>query len=213
MSIVDLTGKMPGVIDQGSRPTCLACSASDAHQILYAEIPSLSIESLFHGCAANDREALVEGTTFERLTTVLANQGQPETSVWPYLSEQPHHSEWQPPETDREFFFGKTTLIKPTFTTIQQELEKGRPVIISIRVRDSLLSCMPDTILLSDCGGVVRGQHAVLVVGLNMGGSDTLCIRNSWGSDWGDNGHTNIGRDYLEANVCVAAIISEMEKY
>ncbi len=213
MSIVDLKTKMPGVIDQGPRPTCLACAASDAHQIHYAEIPSLSVEALFHGCAANDREAPITGTTVERIATVLADQGQPEASVWPYLSEQPHHSEWQPPETDSEFFFGKTTLIKPTFTAIQEELKKGRPVIISIRVRDSLLGCVPDTILLSDCGGVVRGLHAVLVVGLNMAGSGTLCIRNSWGIEWGDNGHTNIGRDYLEANVCVAAIVSEMEKH
>ncbi|MGI9363273.1 MAG: C1 family peptidase [Parasphingorhabdus sp.] len=213
MSNVDLTAQMPQVIDQGSRPTCLACAASDAHQILYAKIPSLSIEALFHGCAANDQGALVAGTSVERLATVLANQGQPEASVWPYLNEQPRDGEWHPPETESEFFFGKTTLINPTFTIIQQELEKGRPVIIGMKVRDSLLACVPDSSLLSDCGGVVRGLHAVLVVGFNLGGTDTLFIRNSWGTDWGDNGHTNIGRNYLEANVCVAAIISEMEKH
>lgn len=213
MNAVDLTNRMPAVFDQGTRPTCLACAASDAHQICYPDITSLSVEALFHGCAAIDSEAITTGTTFENLAKVLADQGQPEAFAWPYLAEQPNTVDWRSPSIDSEFFFGHTTLIRPTFSVIQDEINKGRPIVLGMKIRDSLLAYVAEHGLLTDCGGIVRGMHAVLVVGANVGTLETLLIRNSWGVEWGDNGHAIIGRGYFEANVCIAATVTKMERY
>jgi len=39
-------------------------------------------------------------------------------------------------------------------------------------------------------GGAIRGLHAVAGVGIgSFRGGRVIMIRNSWGSDWGDDGH------------------------
>lgn len=208
---VDLSAEMPIIMDQGARPTCLPCSISDAHQFLYREVPSLSVECLFHGCVRRDRDALDHGATFEIAKLALADDGQPEGSEWPYEPMQPELQTWLDPNPLAERFKGLIELTEPTFAAVSGHLIDKRPVVLALRVRDSLIRCGPDGKLESDCAGVVRGMHAVLAVGLRTNPSQKIKIRNSWGSQWGALGYAEISENYFDANVVLAALVNEME--
>lgn len=208
---VDLSAEMPNIMDQGARPTCLPCSLSDAHQFLYREVPSLSVESLFHGCVRRDKDVLDSGATVAIASMALADDGQPEESEWPYEPMQPALQTWQDPNPFAKRYRGSIEITEARFSAVSDHLARKRPVVLALRVRDSLIRCGPDGKLESDCAGVVRGMHAVLAVGLRTNPSKKIKIRNSWGSQWGALGYAEISENYFDANVVLAALVNEME--
>lgn len=208
---VDLTSRMPEVMDQGARPTCLACAVSDAHQHLYAEVDALSVEALFHGCVERDPASLHSGATLACVKGALADTGQPDEASWPYEMVQPVLDTWRDPSPQAPRFRGSIIPIEPNFDGVAGILALEQPVVLALRVRDTLLFAGAHASLEEDCGGVIRGVHAVLGVGLAGVPTRSIRIRNSWGTSWGDAGHAQIGRGYFAANVVLAAVVENRE--
>ena len=119
---VDLTARMPKVMDQGPRPTCLVCAVSDAHQYLYSIVDALSVEALFHGCVQRDATALQAGATVACAGGALANAGQPEESSWPYQLVQPALDTWHDPAPASQRFKGTVTTVQPSFDDVSASL-------------------------------------------------------------------------------------------
>ena len=61
-----------------------------------------------------------------------------------------------------------------------------RPVLVSTQVDNGLFGYLPDTVW--DFQGPSYGGHAMLIVGFDNG-RQAFRVRNSWGSDWGDDGY------------------------
>jgi hypothetical protein len=79
-----------------------------------------------------------------------------------------------------------------------EELTCNGPLVAALAVTQSLASPRfdRDGLLIVDDGAVVRGLHAVCVVGggTTPGGTDYWLIRNSWGTQWGDGGYAKVRR-------------------
>lgn len=207
-STMDMTSQMPAIMDQGRRPTCLTCSVSDAHQVVYPQLTALSVEALFHGCARRDEDAVLSGATIDCVSDVLSQDGQPEASLWPYSRVQPSSEDWFDPNPSAYKFRAGIVTIEPKFVRVIEAITNGRPVILAIRVRDSLLACDNTGRLSGHCGGTIRGLHAVLAIGARRGSEPSIRIRNSWGTGWGMLGHADMTEEYFRANAIIAALIN-----
>lgn len=73
-------------------------------------------------------------------------------------------------------------------------LEIG-PVLIGIPWLESMFD--PDADGYLRVAGTEVGGHEVLIRGINRGAKPFYTITNSWGRNWGDNGHARIARDDL----------------
>jgi len=98
------------------------------------------------------------------------------------------------------------------FQEVIEILEEGSPALI--------LMTLSDSFYLPRAGGVVNPppsetvdptrRHAVVAVGHGLADGDSvILIRNSWGSDWGLEGHAWLPRLYLEPRLLRLAVLTE----
>ena len=88
----------------------------------------------------------------------------------------------------------------PTADEVEALLTAGQVPVLGISLPASFLSPAPPWLMSHD--GPIRGFHAVAAVGL--GRVDTLrcfLVRNSWGIEWGDNGHAWLGDAFLNRHL------------
>lgn len=82
---------------------------------------------------------------------------------------------------------------------IKSALERGNPVVFGCLVDAAFMNTGTDGVVaMPKPGRKVEGGHAMLIVGYKDGG-DTLIVRNSWGTGWGDDGYCYIPSDFLDA--------------
>lgn len=194
---VDLRAFWTGVRDQGSRPACLPCAASDGHCHARTLSHRLSAEYLFYfgskRMPGGDHRA---GLTFAAADDALRHDGQPDEGVWPYQQREPNP--WSPPAT-AELWHARLEPVTDA-SQIVAALGAGQSVVLGIRLVPGFnrVQAAPHII---DSSGRAAGGHAVLVVGLGRRpGSkfdDLLMIRNSWGFGWGEGGYAWLPSEYL----------------
>ena len=199
---VDLRGSSTAVRDQGRRGTCVSCAASSAHEIVRAEGVELSIEFLHW--SAKRRDGLprnLEGTTLPAANEALDQDGQPPEVAWPYdVARDQWAPTYQPPqhaidEAKMRRMNGGEILV-PDATSIRVALDRGRPVVLGIRLYPTWYWVEADgQIDLPDAGVLPLGGHAVLVVSYR---GDEFIIQNSWGRDWGDEGFGVLPGEYVD---------------
>jgi hypothetical protein len=191
--IVDLRAPWPGVTDQGRRETCLAMALTSAHE--HAHGAALSAEYLHwaSGHHPGGRGCLPAAGL------AMATDGQPPEPQWSYRDDTD--------DTDASYAPGSSVVGPFTrrradrrLTGLDQviaELQQGRWVVVALRVTDAFAADGAGIVLPDGPG---RAGHAVIAVGAAtvMGdqlqpdlrdGDRLLCIRNSWGSGWGADGH------------------------
>lgn len=194
---VDLRPFWTGVRDQGGRPACLACAASDGHCHSRTLTHRLSAEYLFYfGAQRMPGGDYSAGLTFEAADGALRYDGQPDEVVWPYQVKEP--STWSPPKADKVWHAGLQPLA--TVSDIFAALHASQPIVLGLRLVNGFnrVQVAPHII---DSNGRAAGGHAVLVVGAGRrqtaGSDDLLMIRNSWGIGWGEGGHAWLPAEYL----------------
>ena len=205
---VDLRPFWTGVRDQGSRPSCLACAASDGHSHARSLPHRLSAEYLFYFGAqrmpGGDHSA---GLTFEAADAALRNDGQPNEAVWPYQIKEP--DPWAPPEVPKVWLAGLVSLTSST--SVFEALRSGHPVVVGLRLTPGFNRVQKAPHIV-DPGGRAAGGHAVLVVGTGRrttsGDDDLLMIRNSWGFAWGEGGHAWLPAEYLNDKLVGSRVLS-----
>ena len=193
---IDLRDACHAVRDQGNRPTCLACTTSDAHSMGHKS-PPLAVEFLFyHAIRIAKVGNLTDGILFEEAAAALAQNGQPAEAEWPYNPVQPEP--WNPPVVTTLWHGSLDHAAADPVNSISELVRNGQPVVLGIRLSAAFLGPLRPNYSIPGAGDGYGG-HAVLVVGLGHGASGVLyfLIRNSWGERWGDGGYAWLAADYL----------------
>ena len=90
----------------------------------------------------------------------------------------------------------QSDLKQPSADEVESLLVAGHVPVLGISITDSFFSPAPAWSILPD--GPIRGYHAVVAVGLGTTGtSRCFLVRNSWGVEWGENGHTWLDEAFL----------------
>ena len=193
----DLRAHWKGVRDQGARPTCLACAASDAHAHAHMLAHPLSVEYVFFTAAQQMPGKIApSGLTLDATAAALRTDGQPNESDWPYQAAHP--DPWQPPKVG-QLWYGNCAQLAAG-QAVLDALQAGNPAVMALRIVPGFMRVQAAPHII-DHTGAPAGGHAVLAVGAGrrtVGGPlDLLLIRNSWGFRWGFGGHAWLPIEYL----------------
>lgn len=209
----DLRSLFGPVRDQGSRPTCLAFAASDAHAALRPGWAPLSCEYAYFHALRRGGLPPTGGTRLSDMLDALREDGQPEESSWPYLSALPVPlATWLPPASPGPLYARTGTTAPPNFDDVVAWLEQDRPAIILCTLSASFYA--------PDASGVVapapgerpdpQRRHALVACGHGLVGEERmLLVRNSWGPRWGVFGHAWLTEAFLGPRLYAAAVLKE----
>jgi papain like protease len=209
--VKDLRASFGKARDQGLRPTCMAFAASDTHASVRAgTFAPLSVEYLYyHAVCRSTPPHPGEAVSLESVIEALDSPGQPVESDWPYLSGLPNDlSKWTPPLAVTTFR-ALVSRTKASSQTAINMLGKGKPAILTMAITESFHQPDRHGIVMSLPVDPVTGYHAVVAVAHGVVGSlRCVLVRNSWGTDWGLQGHAWLHEDYLTANIQSVSTIS-----
>jgi len=153
--------------------------------------------------------------TLSGASAALAVNGQPPEVQWPYdTARKDNVPSYSPPASATGPF--RTTTVDKSLNDVPAvvtELSSGRCAVLVIGVTDRFLRAAGG--LVTDDGSGTEA-HAVVAVGaatyagqLKVPGvapqATLLCIRNSWGSGWGVDGHALMTADAID-NCLIAAV-------
>jgi len=208
--IVDLRDQFVAIRDQGTRPTCMAFAASDAHSFARGSAEALSAEYAFFQAvrrtASKDR---TKGVSLRLMSQTISHDGQPGEIGWPYLSNLSTTDKWEPPDNPGTIFCRKTNLLGADVASVYSNLDACRPVILVINISQSFLRATPGTVLRAPANEPRINTHAVVALGYGESeGERCLLIRNSWGKGWCDAGYAWVHEDYLKLRLRDAGVMA-----
>ena len=210
---VDLRDQFGPVRDQGSRPTCSAFAASDAHACLRKGWEPLSCEYLFYHAQLRSGRPPTDGALIGAMLAALEYNGQPEEQVWPYLSTLPSDlSQYKPPMSIVGLHGRKSKQPRHDLDLILRTLNQKKPIIVRSTLTRQFFHPPSNGVVVHDDSDQVFPvpRHAVIAVGYGEYASQpVILIRNSWGPTWGMEGYIWLTEDYLRRHMYGLAILKE----
>lgn len=196
---VNLSSQFGPARNQGDRPTCLAFASSDLNQLLNSHKVELSVEYLLHHAGKSiPGWSPKDGLTVSSAMTALRQPGQPEESSYPYQPND-HDFPTQTPGALSPLYCSDCTQMDLSIDQIEKSILCGNVVCIGVALSDKFF--VPVNGIVIDSVNYIPGMgHAVLAVGVGVHQDSKqtyYLIRNSWGPNWGVNGHAWISREYL----------------
>ncbi len=200
--------------DQDPRPTCLAFAASDAHAAARGlPFDPLSAEWAYYHAVRRDGGKPDGGATLGGMLDGIRLDGQPVEAAWPYTNgPNPDPATWAPPP-------GVTALFRRDSTTqsacsvgdVVAPLGAGSPVLLVMTISDGFYLPGSDGIVAAVEPSDPERVHAVLAVGHGkLGGSaEAVLVRNSWGPEWGEDGHAWLHEAYLAPRLLRSAVMTK----
>lgn len=196
---VDLRTRLPPVYDQGDLGSCtanaLCCLMESLDHCPGSRLFLYYNERALEGAVAEDA-----GATLADGIRSLKTQGVCPEAAWPYLAAK--FAE-RPPPACYESAVGHEALsvysVALTLTCLKAALAAGHPVAVGLRLFASFESrsvALSGKVPMPRKGETELGGHAVVLVGFTDAAQRFL-VRNSWGADWGLQGHFTLPYAYL----------------
>jgi hypothetical protein len=210
---VDLRTQFGPARNQGSRPTCMAFAASDAHAGLRTGWAPLSCEYAFYQAQRRAGRPPSAGALLSSTLEALREDGQPEEGGWPYLPATPADAtSWTPPAEVGVLFGRNGVNSVHSLDRVIGELDQRRPVIILLMLSRAFYARNPRGVVdpAADEAPEPQRRHAVIAVGHGtVDGQRAILVRNSWGPTWGDAGHGWLTERFLSPRIFAAATLLE----
>lgn len=201
---IDFRADLGPVRDQGRRPTCLAFAASDAHRHARRHPNLFCVEWLFHHAAHRAHTGPNDGITALDTRAVLENPGQPDEAFWPYSSVSPNPQTWKPPVGAPTLWQCRPRTCGANPAAVCASVKNGVPAVVCFRVSDAFRipgaweTAGAEIVLGVKEDSSTDELHAVVAVGCGSYRSEpVLLVRNSWGANWGRDGHAWVRESYL----------------
>ena len=195
----DIRPQLGPARNQGSRPTCIAFAFSDGHAATRGVLEPLSTEHLYYNAIQRTPGRDPNGgVNLPTCITALSGDGQCAEVGWFYLDPAPAIERWMPPATATPSFKRHSEISSNSIAAITAELDSERPVVVALLLGERFYAPDPDGAIVPGLGDDDTDYHAVLAVG--HGRDETqpyLLVRNSWGGEWGLDGHAWVAASYL----------------
>jgi hypothetical protein len=197
---IDMRGRLPGARNQGSRPTCLAFAMSDAHMVAAKRSELLSADYLHFHAARHAHVPLNDGVGLSNVVDALKTNGQPLEEECPYSDSRP--DSWVPPSSVSAVWTRDSRLCKGLPSdALKMALQASQAHVLVLRISRSFFMPDPHVYIVTEDGSKDRRLHAVVIVGMvtPAQGDVAFLARNSWGSEWGQDGHAWLPLSYVDA--------------
>jgi hypothetical protein len=206
LSVVDHSALLGPARHQGQRPTCLAFAVSDVNRHVAPAPDVLSTEYLYQHAGAIS-PGWIAGSAL-RLAPVLAvvdKPGQPLETDFPYLAASTTTVAVPVALPSATMYRSGLREITRKSDAIVAELQKGHVVGLIIETTLTMTAPVNGVVAFSPMI-IPNSAHAVIAVGLGSAanGSQYLLVRNSWGVNWGLNGHAWLPIDYIDLHLLQA---------
>lgn len=172
-----------------------------------AEGVDLSVEFLFWAAKTRDAQPGEDGTTLAAASEALAELGQPPAAIWPYDETRDAKSpSYTPPSGAKESALERRLVgavgLAPNAPAIRNAVDGGAAVVLGLLLHQEWFVPLADgRIAMPPAGALAIGGHAVLIAGYIDGegdGGGRFWVRNSWGTDWGDDGYGLLPYAYVD---------------
>jgi hypothetical protein len=196
---VDLCEQIGPARDQEQRPTCIAFATSAAHEVHRSTGHYLSVEYLFHSSVQLSHKDPARGVSSESTRVALLKSGQPDESVWPYLTSPLDVTSWSPPVLDSPSHKAEISFTGGTVDETKEWLSAQKPVVLITQMTIAMHKATSDGIIRLQGDDIsLPSYHALLALGYGAANDgEYILARNSWGTSWGDRGHAWLHADYL----------------
>ncbi|MCL2208482.1 MAG: C1 family peptidase, partial [Fibromonadales bacterium] len=234
-SSISLESKFPPVQSQGNYGTCVAWATGYNIKTALNGIEKgwgsaelarpenqTSPKSLFFNINSSDKGARCDGTSFEAALNVLITKGAATMSSVPYNNMGNCSGSAEVNSNNKIANYRRIAynykLFESTNRTEQEGMTKdnfkgylaqGRPILFSARIGDRFTKWKDASVISSDTYND-PGGHAMVLVGYDDN-KKAFRVRNSWGTNWGDNGSIWVDYDYFLTNWAKVAYVVQNE--
>jgi len=196
---VDLTSKMPPVYDQGSLGSCSANASCAAYKYAYPLVDPSRLYLYYKDRLRRGSVYCDSGASITDNMQVLLNNGICEESLWPYII----NNFTVTPSSECDTNAQTHKILKPVnisqdLVTIKTYLSNGYPVVFGIACYQSIFNVTAENPIYNPNVQTesLVGGHALLCIGYDDI-TGLFKIRNSWSSNWAQNGNFYISYSYL----------------
>lgn len=211
---LDYRSKLPPVFDQGQRGSCVACAGTWTvkayEEIQQGDYPpgGLSAAFLYAMCKQNDGAPDEEGTMPRTAMQMLKKYGVCSEEIMPYSTLENLPVPEVPSvsgvalgaavnfriQTYAQLCSSSDVTRNQALSAMRQALAKEGPFLLALLVCENFSPDDNNKLPLPE--GEVRGGHAVGIVG-DLPDQESLILRNSWGTGWGDNGYALLPYEWI----------------
>ena len=211
-AVIDLRPQFGPTRDQGHRPTCLAFAASDTHAGLRLGWAELSCEYAFYRAQKRAGRSASRGALLQQMLDAIRLDGQPEEQQWPYAGANPDETKWAPPSGVGPLYKRNGAAHHEDFSWLIGTLDQKIPAIVLMMLSRSFFLPQAGAIIDESPGEKPEPaqRHAVVAVGHGLvDHQKAILVRNSWGTDWGENGYGWLTERYLTPRMFALALLVE----
>lgn len=198
---IDLREKFPPVYDQGTLGSCTAQAGIAAYSYLSKRPPNPSRLFLYYNERMLDGDISYDaGSSLYQCVNALKEFGVCPEIMWPYELDK---FTIKPPQ--QCYDKGKLSVVteakqlNQTIHEMKRCLASGSPFILGIMIYPSFISeevTKTGNVPMPSEDEKIIGGHAIVCLGYDES-KKVFIMRNSWSTNWGDNGHFYLPYDYL----------------
>jgi C1A family cysteine protease len=171
-----------------------------------------SPKDLFLSIPPSQKGQNCEGTTFEPAFSALMTDGVATMQAVPYknLGGCNGTKEGNPDNTIANFSRIVSETEKPRVEHIKAYLNDTIPLVFGAKLGDHFMNWKGDGVINSDSHNYtgIHANHAMVIAGYDDS-KHAFRVRNSWGTEWGDEGSIWVDYDFFCNNFCYAVFVAQ----